>query len=355
MTNSHLNPGSTVGILGGGQLGRMLSLAAARLGFNTHIYSPEPHCPAKSVSALATTAKYSDKKAIAEFARSVDIVTFEFENIPIDTAVTAAVETPLYPPIEALFAAQDRLTEKEFISDTAGVPVAPYHPVNNAFDAVRALKILGEKIVLKTRRLGYDGKGQSIVTNEDDAKSAYKFLGEVPCIAEQFIPFRREVSVIAARGLNGEVAAYPLIENEHRDHILHKSICPALGDGGDAQTHAIRILENLDYVGVIAVEFFELDGGKLIVNEIAPRVHNSGHWSMDAGCIDQFELHIRAITGWPLGGTNPPFKVEMINLIGDDVKQVPDLAKSPYTKIHLYGKSEIRPGRKMGHFNRLIF
>ncbi len=355
MTGSELSalpPGSTIGILGGGQLGRMLSLAAARLGLRTHIFTPEAGSPASQVSDQTTVAEYTDLKAITDFAKSVDVVTYEFENVPSKTAISAAVAAPIFPPIEALDVAQDRLTEKTFISNTAGVPVAPFYEVNNEFDASRALKVLGGKCVLKTRRLGYDGKGQQIISSEDMCAPAFKALGGVPCIAEQFIPFVREVSVVGARSPSGQYSAYPLIENEHRNHILYQSVCPAANDSGQAQSYAQSIAETLDYVGVLAVEFFELEDGSLLVNEIAPRVHNSGHFSMDAGCTDQFELHIRAIAGWPLGNTMPTHVTEMTNLLGEDMTDWETLAGDPDTRLHIYGKADARPGRKMAHINR---
>jgi 5-(carboxyamino)imidazole ribonucleotide synthase len=222
------------------------------------------------------------------------------------------------------------------------------------YELKRAAKKIGLPAVLKTRRFGYDGKGQVIIKSETEIESAWAAMKEAPAILEQFIPFKREVSVIAARSVTGETAAFPLIENVHKNHILHTSIAPANNDDGRAQGLAIQIMSALNYVGVMACEFFELHDGTLLVNEIAPRVHNSGHWTQDAGCIDQFELHIRAITGWPLGDTTPQNKMEMTNLIGDDVDQWDELAKQPKTFIHFYGKQDVKPGRKMGHVNRII-
>ena len=353
-TSAILPRGSTIGIFGGGQLGRMLSLAAARLGYKTHIYCPSADCPASHVSQRQTIADYTDKAALLEFSQSVDVITYEFENIPTEAVVTAATSSPIYPPIEALYTAQDRLTEKTFISEQAGVPVAPFVPVENEFDAKRALKILGGKCVIKTRRLGYDGKGQVIASTEGEAKDGMISLGKVPSIAEAFIPFRREVSIVCARNKNGEANAYPLIENVHQNHILHKSFCPAKDDTGVAKDLALKILTALDYVGVLAVEFFELDDGSYLVNEIAPRVHNSGHWTQDAGCVDQFELHIRAICGWPLGNLVPRYAVEMTNLLGNNINELSAFAKDPNIRLHLYGKAEARAGRKMGHVNRIL-
>ncbi len=349
-----LSRGAIIGIFGGGQLGRMLALAAAPLGFKTHIFSPDKECPASQVAWKHTHADYTDLKAVEKFSKSVDVVTYEFENIPTETAISASSGAPVFPPVEALYNAQDRLTEKTYISETAGVPVAPFYPVNNEFDAKRAIKSLGGKCVIKTRRFGYDGKGQIIASSETEAMEGTKSLGSVPCIAEGFIPFVREVSIVCARNLQGDVTAYPLIENEHRNHILHKSVCPARGDDGQAQKLAFKILHALDYVGVLAVEFFELGDGSLLVNEIAPRVHNSGHWTQDAGCTDQFEMHIRAIAGWPLGDAQPKNTIEMTNLLGSDIESLKELSADPAVKIHLYGKTEARTGRKMGHINRII-
>lgn len=351
---SRLLPGSVIGILGGGQLGRMLSLAAARLGFQCHIYDPVWGGPASHVSRFETNASYENVEAILGFAKSCDVLTYEFENVPALTAKTAASAKYLRPNAQALNVAQDRLTEKTFIRDTAKVPVALFEPVNSVHELKRAVKKLGLPAVLKTRRFGYDGKGQVIIKTESEISDAWSAMKDAPAILEQFIPFRREVSVIAARSVTGETAAYPLIENVHKNHILHTSIAPANDDDGRAQGLAVQIMSALDYVGVMACEFFELQDGTLLVNEIAPRVHNSGHWTQDAGCVDQFELHIRAITGWPLGDTSPTHKIEMTNLIGEDVNQWNALAEEPKTFIHLYGKRDVKPARKMGHVNRII-
>jgi len=332
-----LPPGSTIGILGGGQLGRMLSLAASRLGFQCHIFDPVWGGPAAKVSRFETNADYSDKDAILDFAKHCDVVTYE-----------------LHPGARALNVAQDRLTEKTFIQDEAKVPVALFQVVDSVHELKRAIKVLGLPAVLKTRRFGYDGKGQYIIKAEADIEKAWKAMNNAPAILEQFIAFKREVSVIAARSITGETAAYPLIENVHKNHILHTSTAPTAGDNGRAQGLAIQIMSSLGYFGVMATEFFELHDGSLIVNEIAPRVHNSGHWTQNAGCIDQFELHIRAITGWPLGDVVPKHKVEMTNLIGDDVANWENLAGQADNFLHLYGKKDIKPGRKMGHINRII-
>jgi len=349
-----LQPGSTIGILGGGQLGRMLPLAASRLGLNTHIFSPDAEGPAAQVATLHTQGDYEDLDAVLAFSNSCDVITYEFENIPAMSARLAATKRPLNPGILALETAQDRLNEKTFIRDTAKVAVGAFENIESLFDLKRAIKIVGLPCVLKTRRFGYDGKGQYILRDESDCENAWDAIGEQPAILEQFIPFKREVSVIAARSSTGETAAYPLIENVHRNHILQSSVAPAFGDDGRAQGLAIQIMSALDYVGVMATEFFELEDGTYLVNEIAPRVHNSGHWTQDAGCIDQFELHIRAISAWPLGSTKPVHGMRMINLIGEEADQWRDYADRPLSFVHLYGKREKRPGRKMGHVNQIV-
>lgn len=353
-TLTPLNRGDIIGILGGGQLGRMLSVAASRLGFKTHIYSPDPQAPAIHVAAYHTAAPYEDLDSVRAFAESCDLVTYEFENIPEFTAKATEFGAILRPGLKALTTAQDRFAEKSFLQDKAKVPVAPFKKVDNIFDLQRAVKIIGLPAVLKTRRFGYDGKGQFILKTEADIETAWAALGEQPSILEGFIPFKREISIIAARGIDGEVAAYPITENVHKNHILHISTAPATGNGDTAKAMAHNILQELEYVGVIGVEFFEMENGDLIVNEIAPRVHNSGHWTQDAGCIDQFELHIRAIAGWPLGDIQIKHGVQMINLIGDDVNNIEAYAREPNSFIHLYGKDEARAGRKMGHINRII-
>jgi len=349
-----LPPGSIIGIMGGGQLGRMLSLAATRLGFQCHIFDPIWGGPASHVSRFETNASYENVEAVLGFAKSCDVVTYEFENVPALTAKTAASAKQLRPNAQALNVAQDRLNEKNFIRDIAKVPVALSEPVNSVHELKRAVKKLGLPAVLKTRRFGYDGKGQVIIKAEAEISEAWAAMKEAPAILEQFIPFKREVSVIAARSSTGETAAYPLIENIHKNHILHTSRAPTQNDDGRAQGQTLQIMSALNYVGVMACEFFELHDGTLLVNEIAPRVHNSGHWTQDAGCVDQFELHIRAITGWPLGDTTPQHKMEMTNLIGQDITQWENLANEPKTFIHLYGKRDVKPARKMGHVNRII-
>lgn len=354
-TGFPLPPGSTIGIFGSGQLGRMLALAAARLGLKTHIFAPTgAESPAAQVAHSFTQADYTDLEAMRKFSETCDSLTYEFENIPAETAMEAARNKPLFPSAHCLNVAQDRLTEKTFISEKAGVPVAPFEAIETKFDLKRALRRMGGTGVLKTRRFGYDGKGQAILRTEDDIDAAWEKLGDYALILEAFIPFSREVSIVCARGADGQTAAYPLVENVHKNHILHTSTAPAPQDLRRAKDLALNIMQALDYVGVMATEFFELEDGSFLVNEIAPRVHNSGHWTQDAGCADQFEQHIRAVAGWPLGNSTPKHAVVMTNLIGEDVNDWQALAREEHTFLHLYGKNEARPGRKMGHVNRLV-
>ncbi len=346
--------GSTIGILGGGQLGRMLSVAASRLGFKSHIFEPGANPPAAAVADRLTTAAYDDEKALVGFAKSCDIVTFEFENIP--TAALDVIETRLAirPGRDALRISQDRLTEKTFLQDL-GLQVAPFSDIPDAQALEGALQTIGVPAILKTRRFGYDGKGQARLRQAEDAGAALAEMQGAPAILEGFVDFTHEVSVIAARSPQGDVACFDPGENVHRDGILHSTTVPArLGAAQrtDAVLLAAKILNALDYVGVLGVELFVTPRG-LIVNEIAPRVHNSGHWTQNGCTVDQFEQHIRAITGWPLGDGTRHADVTMENLIGDDMNRVIDLARAPDTALHLYGKAEVKPGRKMGHVNRI--
>ncbi len=348
-----LPTGSTIGILGGGQLGRMLSVAASRLGYKTHIFEPGT-APAGDVAAKVTQAGYDDLDALAAFAASVDLITYEFENIPADALDVLSASTPLYPSRRALEVSQDRLTEKTFLSEI-GLTTAPFAAVDSAEDLDKAIEAIGTPAILKTRRFGYDGKGQARIMTPGDAAQAIADMNGAPAILEGFIDFSREISVIAARGLDGSISCYDPGENVHKDGILDTTTIPATIPASlrsDAVLLAARILNALDYVGVMGVELFVTPQG-LVVNEIAPRVHNSGHWTQ-AGCaVDQFEQHIRAIAGWPLGNGSRHANVVMENLIGDDVTRAPALAAEPGVQIHLYGKAEARPGRKMGHINRV--
>jgi 5-(carboxyamino)imidazole ribonucleotide synthase len=349
-----LKPGSTIGILGGGQLGRMLSVAASRLGFVTHIFEPGANPPAGQVADRVTTAAYDDTDALEAFARDVDVITYEFENIPTAALDILEAHRPIRPGREALRVSQDRLTEKSFLRDL-GLQTAPFADITDQASLDLALAEIGAPSILKTRRFGYDGKGQARIKSPEDAPGALADMAGAAAILEGFVDFSREVSVIAARGTNGEVSCFDPGENVHRDGILHTTTVPAQLSGSqrmDAVLLAGKILNALDYVGVLGVELFVTDNG-LIVNEIAPRVHNSGHWTQNGCAIDQFEQHIRAVAGWPLGDGQRHSDVVMENLIGDDMDRLPDLAKEHDCAIHLYGKAEVKAGRKMGHVNRI--
>ncbi|MEO0379207.1 MAG: 5-(carboxyamino)imidazole ribonucleotide synthase [Pseudomonadota bacterium] len=347
--------GATIGILGGGQLGRMLSVAAARLGFRTHIFDPGANSPAGDVAHLVTTAPYEDNDALFAFASTVDVITYEFENIPTLTLDALEDHAPIRPGREALRVSQDRLVEKDYLSNL-GLRTAPYADVPDAAALAVALTQIGTPAILKTRRFGYDGKGQVRITDAAQADSALAEMGNAPAILEGFVDFSHEVSVIAARSIDGAVACFDPGENVHRDGILHTTTVPARLSAAqrmDAVLIAANILNALDYVGVMGVELFVTPEG-LIVNEIAPRVHNSGHWTQNGCTIDQFEQHIRAIAGWPLGDGKRYADVVMENLIGDDMDRVGELARDPATALHLYGKGQARKGRKMGHINRIL-
>ena len=349
-----LAQGATIGILGGGQLGRMLSVAASRLGFRTHIYEPGAHPPAGDVAHLVTTAPYEDNDALFAFASTADVITYEFENIPTLTLDALEDRAPIRPGREALRVSQDRLVEKAFLSNL-GLRTAPYADVPDAAALAVALAQIGAPAILKTRRFGYDGKGQVRISDPAEGDAAIAAMSGAPAILEGFVEFSHEVSVIAARGLDGSVACFDPGENVHRDGILHSTTVPArlsAPQRTDAILIAANILNALDYVGVMGVELFVTPEG-LVVNEIAPRVHNSGHWTQNGCVVDQFEQHIRAIAGWPLGDGKRHADVVMENLIGDDMNRVHDLARDPATALHLYGKPEARKGRKMGHINRI--
>ncbi len=350
-----LPTGATIGILGGGQLGRMLSVAAARLGFITHIFEPGANPPAGHVADRVTTAAYDDLAALTAFAHSVDVITYEFENIPTAALDTLEALRPIHPNRRALATSQDRLTEKEFLQ-SLGLNTAPFAAVDTADDLQTALATVGTPAILKTRRFGYDGKGQARIMTPADAPQAITDMAGAPALLEGFVDFTHEVSVIAARGQQGDIACYDPGENVHKDGILATTTVPARltnAQATDAVLLAARILNELDYVGVMGVELFVTPQG-LIINEIAPRVHNSGHWTQQGCAIDQFEQHIRAIAGWPLGDGKRHCDVTMENLIGNDMDRLPEIAKEGNAAIHLYGKSETKPGRKMGHVNRII-
>jgi 5-(carboxyamino)imidazole ribonucleotide synthase len=351
-------PVRSIGILGGGQLGRMIALAAARLGIRAIVLCPEADSPAFDVAAEVIVAAYDDEAALAALAEACDVVTYEFENVPAATAAFLAARRPVRPGPNALAVSQDRLTEKSFIAGL-GIPVAPFRAVDDRAGLEAALGELGYPAILKTRRFGYDGKGQAKIARPHDIDAALAAMNGQPAILESLVPFRLEVSVLAVRGLDGTVASYDVPENEHRDHILKFSRVPASirpETAAAARSLGERIAAALDYVGVLAVELFVVDAGaeeRLVVNEIAPRVHNSGHWTESACLVSQFEAHARAIAGLPIGALARHSDVEMENLIGDDVDAVPALLAEPGASVHLYGKRETRRGRKMGHVNRL--
>lgn len=349
-----LPQGATIGILGGGQLGRMLAVAASRLGLAAHVYDPAPDAPAAHVAAAHTCAAYDDTDALAAFAAAVDVVTYEFENIP--TAALDLIEQtrPIRPNRRALAVSQDRMAEKTFLNDL-GLATAPWAPVTDAATLDAALARISTPAILKTARLGYDGKGQARLMAPADAPAALAAMQGAPAVLEGFVAFDREVSVIAARAPDGSVAAYDPGENVHEAGILRTSTIPARLSGAmatDAILIAARILNALDYIGVMGVELFVTRQG-LVVNEIAPRVHNSGHWTLNGCAVDQFEQHIRAVAGWPLGDGSRHSDVVMQNLIGDDIAHVPAILREPGAALHLYGKGASRPGRKMGHVNRI--
>ncbi|MEL7150551.1 MAG: 5-(carboxyamino)imidazole ribonucleotide synthase [Pseudomonadota bacterium] len=353
-----LTPGATIGILGGGQLGRMLAMAAARLGFHTHVYEPGA-APAGEVAGQTTTAPYDDTDALEAFARSVDVVTYEFENVPVDALDRIEALVPFRPNRKALAVSQDRLTEKTFLQDI-GLHVAPFAPVDAgeadaAARLAQALAEVGMPAILKTRRLGYDGKGQARIMDTHDAQAALDTMAGAEAILEGFVDFEREISVIAARGMDDRIACFEPGENVHKDGILHTTTVPAAIDRATRERAfgiAGTILAALDYVGVLGVELFQTEDG-LVVNEIAPRVHNSGHWTEAGAVIDQFEQHIRAIAGWPLVDPVRHSDVVMTNLIGEDVHGAASIAAETGARLHLYGKADARPGRKMGHVTRV--
>ena len=346
-----LPQGACIGILGGGQLGRMLAVAASRLGLKAHIFEPSANPPAGHVADQVTTASYEDDAALRRFAQSVDVITYEFENIPTSALDILEQIRPIHPGRRALAISQDRLSEKEFLTGL-GLKVAPYANVTTAAEAEAAAQSIGTPSILKTRRMGYDGKGQIRLKDASDMAEAWQAMQGAPSVLEGFINFSHEVSVIAARASDGQVACYDPGENVHREGILHSTTVPATLTAGqrmDAVLLAGQILNALDYVGVMGVELFVTTDG-LIVNEIAPRVHNSGHWTQNGCDICQFEQHIRSVAGWPLGDGTRHSDIRMENLIGADMDRIPELRETN-AALHLYGKSEVKPGRKMGHVN----
>jgi len=349
---TRINPGGTIGILGGGQLGRMIALEAARLGYHCHIYCPDERSPAFHVAQFKTVAEYEDEAALKAFVAAVDVVTYEFENIPTETVVLAAAEKPLRPGVKALEMTQDRLTEKDFLN-AAGVKTAPYAAFETADQLTLAFAKIGRPAVAKTRRFGYDGKGQTMVKSKSDLEAVMAVTGGAPAILEGFVNFDREISVIVARSASGDVAAFPVAENIHSNHILDQTTVPAqIKEAVEAKAKVIatRLANALEYVGVMAVEMFVNDAkSEIVVNEIAPRVHNSGHWTIEGAQTSQFEQHVRAICDLPLGPTRALGKVVMKNLLGKDILDFEQYLEDPSASYHHYGKSDPRDGRKMGH------
>lgn len=350
-----LAPGSTIGIIGGGQLGRMAALAAARLGYRVHVFCPEADSPTEQVTAAATVAEYTDLQALEAFARAVDVVTFEFENIPAESVRVLSDLVPVRPGWKVLEVAQDRVTEKTFFN-SIGIETAPWVKVGSAAELRDAVARLGRPAVLKTTRFGYDGKGQVKIVADTDLDEAWASLGGNEAILEGFVDFEGEISVIVARGTDGASATFDPAWNVHTNHILDTTTIPApiprtMAEAAMAAAH--KVADALDLVGLLAVEMFVTKDGRLLANEMAPRPHNSGHWTIDACVTDQFEQFVRAVCGLPLGSPERHSDAIMKNLIGDDVNDWPDILKDPVAKLHLYGKAEARSGRKMGHVTHL--
>jgi len=354
-TNTYkpLPPGSTIGIIGNGQLGRMTALAAARLGYMCHVFGPDTDSPAEQVALKATVADYTDQKALIKFADSVDVVTFEFENIPHESVQLLMEHVDVRPGWNCLHISQDRLIEKNFIN-SCDIETAPYQEVNSLEDLSAAVEKLGRPSILKTTRMGYDGKGQALIRPETDIAEAYTSMANAPSVLEGFVDFQREISVVVARRICGEWTAFEPAENKHVDGILDTSTVPAnIPDGliEEAVGIAVKLAEKMKLVGLLAVEIFHTKDDRLIVNEMAPRPHNSGHWTQDACYSDQFEQFVRAVCGLPLGSVERRNDLIMKNLIGFDVQQWPNYLAEPNAKLHLYGKASTRRGRKMGHVN----
>lgn len=359
MTAAPILPGARIGVLGSGQLGRMFAIAARRMGYRVHVLSPDTETPAGQVADVEIVAPYEDCDRVRAFARDVDVVTFEFENVPHATAEAAAAFAPVRPAGSLLHVAQHRGREKRFLAER-GFPVAPHALVHSSEEAARALRRIGAPAVLKSADFGYDGKGQRVVRCAADLEPAWRAIGAEACVLEAFVDFERECSVVAARGLDGARAAFGLVENHHANAVLDVSIAPArlpARVAREAREIAFELLEALDVVGVLCVELFVTREGGLCVNEIAPRPHNSGHWTLDAAVTCQFEQQLRAVCGLPLGDPSQLRPAAMANLLGerwDGATPAWDAALSdPRVKLHLYGKTEPKPGRKMGHLTAL--
>ncbi|MBL4739999.1 MAG: 5-(carboxyamino)imidazole ribonucleotide synthase [Sneathiella sp.] len=349
-------PGQTIGILGDGQLGRMMAIAAAELGYKTHIFGQDKDGPAAQICTTMTVASYDDKKALKKFADSVDAVTLEFENIPLETLRFLEPLVPVRPGQKVLQITQDRNLEKNFINKI-GIPTAPFFNVESLDDLKEAIETIGTPSILKTRRFGYDGKGQFKLITATQAELAWSEIGEQDAVLEGFIPFELEISVIVARGINGDIETYIPVENRHKNHILDITLAPAdveTSISDQAIEMARTIAEEIELVGLMAVEMFVLTDGTLLVNELAPRPHNSGHWTIEGCSTSQFKQSIRAAAGLPLASAERHSNAVMRNLIGEDASFWQDILSHPEMSLHLYGKAESRPGRKMGHVTRLF-
>lgn len=346
-----IKPGGTIGILGGGQLGRMLAQAAHSLGYRTHVYEPKKDSCTAAVATFSTCAAYDNPAGLEEFAKSVDVITLEFENVPVAAVRTLEQWCKVYPNADALEITQDRLKEKD-LCQSLGIRTAPYTDINHVDDLEDALTELGMPAILKTRRLGYDGKGQYKITMLEDAAKAWQVTGQNPAILEGLVHFTKELSIIIARGTDGQTAAFPVVENVHENHILSETIAPAVVSDA-IQKEALKIAEKLanelNIVGLLAVEFFLTNDGKLVVNEMAPRPHNSGHWSIEGAMTSQFEQAVRAVCGLPLGNAKVKYKSRMKNLLGKEVYDVDRWLRHPSAKLHIYDKGKATEGRKMGH------
>ena len=359
MSAATINPGSTIGVLGGGQLGRMFAMAARRLGYRVHTLAPEHDTPTGQIADVEVVASYEDLDRVRAFARGVDVVTFEFENVPAASAAAAAEHAPVRPDGRVLHVTQERLREKGFLRQR-GLPVPEFAAVSSAAEVEAALAALGGPAVLKSAAFGYDGKGQARLDHAGQAAAAFAAAGGGTCILEACVPFERELSVVAARGLDGGFAHFGAVENRHARHVLDLTIAPAplpAPVAAEAVELAREALEALDVVGVMCVELFLAPGGRLLINELAPRPHNSGHFTLDACVTSQFEQQLRSVCGLPLGSTEALRPAAMANLLGDLwASGEPDWARAcafPEVKLHLYGKSDPRPGRKMGHLTAL--
>ncbi len=352
-----LQVGDNIGIVGGGQLGRMLAISAGKLGFKTVILDPQPNPPAFEFSDQHIIAAYDDADALKKLASLTKVITYEFENVPVEAFDTLSDNTPVHPNTKALATSQDRVTEKSFFNNL-GIETAPWFDIILPQMLDRALKESGGKGILKTRRFGYDGKGQCRVdvSKPETVAEAKKLSQETPCILEGFIDFVREISIIAARSVDGTIETFDIAENVHRDGILHTSTVPAnITEKTREQAISIahKTLTELNYIGIMGIEFFVNPDGNLLVNEFAPRVHNSGHWTEAACTVSQFEQHIRAVVGIPIAKATRHSDCVMENLIGDDMDRVPEILSHSDTMLHLYGKAETRAGRKMGHFTKI--